>query len=56
MKNTQGWIPFYEIRGQCASCSHVVKDGKMAACNYAKVEFGNASACARYNYDWDDAK
>jgi hypothetical protein len=54
--NTQGWIVIYDVKGQCAICANVVKDGKMAACAYSRHEFGNAHNCPVYAHDWEDAK
>ena len=43
--DTQGWLPIYDIKGQCALCQNVVVEHRMAACDYGRIEFGNAQNC-----------
>jgi hypothetical protein len=55
-QETDGWLIYYDIKGQCANCLNVVKDHKMAACDFARAEFGNAHNCPVYRFDWKDEK
>jgi hypothetical protein len=55
-KDTQGWLILYEVKGQCGTCSNVLKDGNMVACFQSRPNFGNAHNCPVYAYNWKDEK
>jgi hypothetical protein len=44
-QDTQGWLVFYDVKGQCGDCKHVIREHKMAACDWGRHEFGNAHNC-----------
>jgi len=49
-----GWLSFYDIKGQCATCLNVVRECKMVACDYNRKEFGNAHNCPVYKCDIEE--
>ena len=51
--NTAGWHPAYEIKGQCARCTHAITEQRYVACDYGKKEFPAASSCPIFKFDED---
>ena len=46
-----GWYPIYEVKGQCAICTHVVTEQRQCACDYGKPEFPTAAGCPIFKFD-----
>ena len=46
----------YDVKGQCGNCAHVVRDHRLASCDFNRHDFGNAHNCPVYRFDWEDSK
>jgi hypothetical protein len=46
---TQGWYSERDLTNQCSECYWVLKEHRLACCEYAKHEFPHATKCQQFD-------
>lgn len=45
---TQGWYSERDLTNQCSGCYWVLKEHRLACCEFAKAEFPRAQKCEKF--------
>ncbi len=54
MKTTFGWVSERDIMNQCTKCFWVLREHKLACCEFNKPYFPNAQHCEHFSEDGKD--
>ena len=52
--DTQGWQSTYQLGGQCGTCTWVLSEKRMVACEYGRPEFPAAHNCPKFKFQEEE--